>query len=72
MELQIGCFEYSMELENGKLSGTLQLSAKPSKTQRVHVLHETGEASAEVTRVTSKIMEACFKPRKGDSMLKNE
>lgn len=66
MELQIGCFEYSMELENGKLSSTLHLSTKPSKTQRVYVLHErTGEAPAEVTRVTSKIMEACFKPQEG-------
>lgn len=62
MELQIGCFEYSMELENGKLSGTLYLSAKPSKTQRAHVLHETDKARTEVTQITSKIMETCFKP----------
>jgi hypothetical protein len=36
-----------------------------AKLSGVHVLHETGEAPAEVTRVTSKIMEACFKPQEG-------
>lgn len=67
MELQIGCFEYSMELENGKVSGDtlLYLSAKPSKTRNTASARITptwGKARAEGTRVTSKIMEVRFKP----------